>query len=64
MTALAKLTWVEVKLFAREPITVIFVFAFPLVVLVVIAGVFDNEPDPTFAAPCPPTTTSPATSRW
>jgi ABC-2 type transport system permease protein len=44
MRTLAKLTWIEVKLFAREPIAVVFAFAFPLVVLLVLAGVF-AEPD-------------------
>jgi ABC-2 type transport system permease protein len=44
MKTLAKLTWIEVKLFAREPIAVVFAFAFPLVVLLVLAGVF-REPD-------------------
>jgi ABC-2 type transport system permease protein len=44
MRTLAKLAWVEVKLFAREPIAVVFAFAFPLVVLLVLAGVF-GEPD-------------------
>jgi ABC-2 type transport system permease protein len=44
MKTLTKLTWIEVKLFAREPIAVVFAFAFPLVVLLVLAGVF-SEPD-------------------
>jgi ABC-2 type transport system permease protein len=44
MRTLAKLTWVEVKLFAREPVAVVFAFAFPLVVLLVLAGVF-RQPD-------------------
>ncbi len=48
MAALAKLTWVEVKLFSREPITVIFSLAFPLVTLIVLAGVFGNEVDKEF----------------
>jgi ABC-2 type transport system permease protein len=48
MKTLAKLTWIEVKLFAREPIAVVFAFAFPLVVLLVLAGVFGSEPDPNF----------------
>lgn len=43
MRTFAKLTWVELKLFGREPISVLFTFAFPLVVLVVLAGVFGNE---------------------
>jgi ABC-2 type transport system permease protein len=44
MKTLAKLTWIEVKLFVREPIAVVFAFAFPLVVLLVLAGVF-SQPD-------------------
>jgi ABC-2 type transport system permease protein len=48
MKMLAKLLWVEVKLFAREPIAVVFAFAFPLVVLLVLAGVFGSEPGPEF----------------
>lgn len=45
MRALAKLSWVEIKLFSREPLTVMFTFALPLVFLFVLAGVFGNEPD-------------------
>jgi ABC-2 type transport system permease protein len=48
MKTLAKLLWVEVKLFAREPIAVVFAFAFPLVVLLVLAGVFGSDPDANF----------------
>jgi ABC-2 type transport system permease protein len=48
MKTLAKLTWIDVKLFARESIAVVFAFAFPLVVLLVLAGVFGSEPDPDF----------------
>jgi ABC-2 type transport system permease protein len=44
MRTLAKLTWIEAKLFTREPIAVVFAFAFPLVVLLVLAGVF-RDPD-------------------
>ncbi len=46
MRTLAKLSWVELKLFVREPITMVFTFAFPLIVLFVLAGVFGNTPDP------------------
>jgi len=42
---LVKLAWVEIKLFLREPLTVIFAFAFPLIMLFVLAEVFGNEPD-------------------
>jgi ABC-2 type transport system permease protein len=48
MRTLAKLSWIEVKLFAREPIAVVFAFAFPLVVLLVLAGVFGSQPDADF----------------
>jgi ABC-2 type transport system permease protein len=48
MKTQAKLTWIEVKLFAREPIAVVFAFAFPLVVLLVLAGVFGSDPDQNF----------------
>jgi ABC-2 type transport system permease protein len=48
MRTLAKLIWIEVKLFAREPIAVVFAFAFPLVVLLVLAGAFGSEPDADF----------------
>jgi ABC-2 type transport system permease protein len=42
-----KLAWVEAKLFLREPLTVIFTFAFPFFMLVVLAGVFGNDLDRT-----------------
>jgi len=43
MQTFAKLTWIEFKLFAREPFAVIFTFAFPLIVLIVLTGSF--QPD-------------------
>lgn len=46
MRTLAKLTWVEMKLFVREPITMVFTFALPLLFLFVMGGVFGNTPDP------------------
>lgn len=45
MRPLARMTWVEVKLFLREPVTVIFTLALPLMVLYVLGGVFGNETD-------------------
>ena len=42
MRTLAKLTWVETKLFLREPITVIFTLALPIIFLFVMGGVFGN----------------------
>jgi ABC-2 type transport system permease protein len=46
MRVLAKLSWVEIKLFVREPITMVFTFALPLLFLFVMGGVFGNTPDP------------------
>jgi ABC-2 type transport system permease protein len=43
MRLAVRLAWVETKLFLREPLTVIFTFAFPFFMLVVLAGVFGNE---------------------
>lgn len=44
MTTFVRLTWVELKLFAREPFSLVFTFAFPLVALVVLAGIFGSDP--------------------
>jgi ABC-2 type transport system permease protein len=44
MGSLFKLAWVEIKLFMREPITVVFTLALPVIFLVVMGGVFGNEP--------------------
>ena len=46
MRALREITWVELKLFGREPLTVLFVLVLPLIVLYVLNGVFGNQPDP------------------
>ena len=46
MRALREITWVEFKLFTREPLTVLFVLVLPLIVLYVLNGVFGNQPDP------------------
>jgi ABC-2 type transport system permease protein len=46
MSAIGRLTLVEIKLFVREPLALIFVFAFPLFVLFVLGGVFGNDIDP------------------
>ena len=41
------MTWVELKLFVREPLTVMFVLVLPLAMLYVLNGVFGSESDPT-----------------
>lgn len=40
MKMLLRLTWVEVKLLGREPLTLIFTFALPLLILLVLGGIF------------------------
>jgi ABC-2 type transport system permease protein len=45
MRTLFKLTWVEIKLFVREPITVVFTLALPIIFLFVMGGVFGNTPN-------------------
>jgi ABC-2 type transport system permease protein len=42
---ITRLTIVELKLLIREPFTLLFVFLFPILVLLVLAGVFGNEAD-------------------
>ncbi|MDJ0953341.1 MAG: ABC transporter permease [Acidimicrobiia bacterium] len=48
MRLLAKMSWLEMKLFLREPLTVLFALALPLLVLFVMGGVFGNEVDAEF----------------
>ncbi len=42
MKTLLKLSWMELKLFFREPITIVFTLALPLLMLYVLGGVFGN----------------------
>jgi ABC-2 type transport system permease protein len=48
MGALGRLTRLELKLFLREPLTVLFSLALPLTVLFVMGGVFGNEAEADF----------------
>ncbi len=43
LRALAKLTWIELKLFLREPTTLVFTFAFPVVLLFILGEIFGGE---------------------
>ncbi len=45
MKALRKLTWVELKLFTRDPLSLVFTLALPFFFLIVLNGVFGNEPE-------------------
>lgn len=44
MRVLREMTGVELQLFLREPITVVFVLVLPVVVLVILNGIFGNAP--------------------
>lgn len=48
MKTIVKLSWVELKLFFREPITLVFTMALPLMILYVMGGVFGNTPEEGF----------------
>jgi ABC-2 type transport system permease protein len=48
MRTLLKMTWIELKLFVREPVTMVFTFALPLIFLFVLGGVFKNIPSEEF----------------
>lgn len=45
MRALVRSTWIETKLFLREPLTVVFTLALPMLFLFVLGGVFGNTPN-------------------
>jgi len=53
VTTLRKMVAVELKLFLREPITVVFALALPLITLFVLGGVFGNIPDADFGGDGP-----------
>jgi ABC-2 type transport system permease protein len=36
------MTWIELKLFVREPVTMVFTFALPLIFLFVLGGIFGH----------------------
>jgi ABC-2 type transport system permease protein len=46
MKLLRKMSWLELKLFSREPVTVLFTLALPLLVLYVLGGVFNQPAEP------------------
>jgi ABC-2 type transport system permease protein len=43
-----KLSWVEIKLFLREPYAAFFTLAFPLMLLFLFGSIYGNEPTPFF----------------
>jgi ABC-2 type transport system permease protein len=52
MRALLRLAAIEMKLFVREPMVLIFVFAFPILTVLILGGVFDDD-DPAFEGALP-----------
>jgi ABC-2 type transport system permease protein len=40
---LLRMTWIETKLLVREPVTLVFSFAFPVLVLVLLGGIFGGQ---------------------
>lgn len=48
MRSLWKLTWVEAKLFLREPEAAFFTLAFPLVMIFIFGSIYGNEPSTFF----------------
>ncbi len=46
MRTLIKMTWMETKLFLREPIAIFFTLAFPVLILLLFSAIFGNEPVP------------------
>jgi ABC-2 type transport system permease protein len=47
-SATRRLVTAEIKLMIRDPLTLTFVFAFPVVTMLIIAGSFGRDPDPAF----------------
>ena len=67
LRTLLKLTWLELKLFLREPTTLVFTFAFPVVILFVMGEIFGSRRwagNACSAGSRPSTTTCPPTSAW
>ena len=47
-TAVGRLASTELKLMTRDPLVLTFVFAFPVVTMLIIGGAFGTDPDPAF----------------
>jgi len=47
-TAMGRLVRAELKLMTRDPLVLTFVFAFPVVTMLIIGGAFGTAPDPAF----------------
>src|SRR5262249_45218660 len=47
-TAIGRLVRAELRLMTRDPLVLTFVFAFPIVTMLIIGGAFGTRPDPAF----------------
>jgi ABC-2 type transport system permease protein len=52
-TAVGRLVRAELKLMVRDPLVLTFVFAFPIVTMLIIGGAFGTDPDPDFGGARP-----------
>lgn len=48
MRAFLKLTWMQMKLYAREPVALFFTIAFAPLMLILFGFIYGNEPEPIF----------------
>jgi len=48
MKSLLKMTWMEAKLFLREPVGAFFTLVFPLMMLFLFGSIYGNTPTPIF----------------
>ena len=48
MKSMLRMTWMETKLFMREPVGMFFTLVFPLMLLFLFGAIFGNEPNPMF----------------
>ncbi len=48
MKSFLKMTWIELKLFFREPVGTFFTLVFPLMMLFLFGSIYGNEPSPMF----------------
>jgi ABC-2 type transport system permease protein len=48
MKSLMKITWIETKLFMREPVGAFFTLAFPLMMLFLFGSIYGNKPEAMF----------------
>lgn len=48
MRALIRLTWIEIRMYLREPVAAFFTFAFAPMMLILFGSIFGNQPNPLY----------------